>query len=164
MVISVAEDAIYRWAQRWNEERSVEDRDRSGRPPALGEKEKKEIKRLPDWNEHGKHGINPSTWTCTEPRLYFLRKGVTVSEETVRRCLRDMGAHYVKATLEYAETYSREVASERDEFAVSFISDMNAKPDDAVLLFEYQTSIDSSHNGATTASALSALSKAVSTG
>jgi hypothetical protein len=36
MVISVAEDAIYRWAQRWNEERSVEDRDRSGRPPALG--------------------------------------------------------------------------------------------------------------------------------
>jgi transposase len=38
MVFSVAEDVIYRWAQRWNEERSVEDRDRSGRPPALGEK------------------------------------------------------------------------------------------------------------------------------
>jgi hypothetical protein len=75
-----------------------------------------------------------------------------------------MGAHYVRATLEYAETYSREVASEREEFAVRFISDMNAKPDDAVVPFEYEMSIDSSHNGATTASALSTLSKAGSTG
>jgi hypothetical protein len=58
-----------------------------------------------------------------------------------------MGAHYVNATPEYAETYGREVDSEREEFAVRFISDMNAKPDDAVVLFEYEMSIDSSHNG-----------------
>ena len=50
----VDEETLYRWAQRWNEERSVEDRDRSGRPPALGEKEKKEIKRLLDENDPGK--------------------------------------------------------------------------------------------------------------
>jgi hypothetical protein len=64
-----------------------------------------------------------------------------------------MGSHYVKATPEYAETYSREVASEREEFAVRFIRDMNAKPDDVVLLFEYEMSIDGSHNGATAAMA-----------
>ena len=143
----VDEETVYRWAQRWNEERSVEDRDRSGRPPALGEKEKKEIKRLLDENDPGKHGINSSTWTCTELRLYFLRKGITVSEETIRRCLRDMGAHYVKATLEYAETYSREVVSEREEFAARFMKDMDAKPDDVVVLFEDEMSIDRSHNG-----------------
>ena len=112
-VFSVAEDAIYRWAQRWNEERSVDDRDRSGRPPALGEKEKKEIRRLLDENDPGRHGINSSTWTCTELRLYFRRRGIAVSEETIRRCLIDIGAHYVKAVLEYAEAYSREVAGER---------------------------------------------------
>jgi len=58
-----------------------------------------------------------------------------------------MGSHYVRAKPEYAKTYSREVASEREEFAVRFISDMNAKPDDAVVPFEYEMSIDSSHNG-----------------
>ena len=58
-----------------------------------------------------------------------------------------MGAHYVKAVLEYAEAYSPEVASEREEFTSKFIRDMNAKPDDVVVLFEDEMSIDRSHNG-----------------
>ena len=47
-MFSVDEDTIYRWAERWNEERSVADLERSGRPPSLGEDEKKEMKRLID--------------------------------------------------------------------------------------------------------------------
>ena len=105
-IFSVDEDTVYRWAERWNSEKSVADLERSGRPPTLGEKEKKEIKRLLDENDPGKHGINSSTWTCTELRLYFRKKGISVSEEIIRRCLRKMGVHYVKATLEYAETCS----------------------------------------------------------
>ena len=35
-----------------------------------------------------------------------------------------MGAHYVKATLEYAETYNADVVREREEFARKFIGDM----------------------------------------
>ena len=107
----------------------------------------KEIKRLLDEHDPDRHDINSSTWTCTELRLYFQRQGITVSEETIRRCLRDMGAHYVKAVLEYAEAYGPEVASEREEFAGKFIRDMDAKPDDVVVLFEDEMSIDRSHNG-----------------
>ena len=58
-----------------------------------------------------------------------------------------MGAHYVKATLEYAETYSTDAVREREEFARKFIRDTNAKPDDAVVLFGDEMSIDRSHNG-----------------
>ena len=47
-----------------------------------------------------------------------------------------MGARYVKATLEYAETYSADVVREREEFARQFTRDMNAKPEDVVILFE----------------------------
>ena len=101
-IFSVDEDTVYRWAERWNSEKSVADPERSGRPPTLSEKEKKEIKRLLDENDPSKQGINSSTWTCTELRLYFQKKGIAVSEETIRRCLREMGARYVKATLEYS--------------------------------------------------------------
>ena len=97
---SVDEDTLYRWVERWNSEKDVSDRERSGRPPSLGENEKKDMKHLIDENDPGKHGINSSTWTYTELRLYFEGKGIAVSEETIRRCLKEMRSHYVKATLE----------------------------------------------------------------
>ena len=102
-VFSVAEDAIYRCAQRWNGERSVKYGDRSGMPTVPGEKEKKDMKHLLDENDPGKHGINSLTWTCTELRLHFQKNGITVFEESIRCCLRDRGTHYGRATLEYAE-------------------------------------------------------------
>ena len=86
------------------------------------------MKRLIDESDPEKHGINSSTWTCTELRIYFRKKGISVSEETIRRCLRKMGAHYVKAALEYAETFNDEVVKEREEFARAFIEDVKAKP------------------------------------
>ena len=111
---SVDEYTVYRWAERWNSEKNVTDRERSGRPPSLGGNEKKEIKRLIEENDPGKYGINSSTWTCTELRIYFEKKGITFSEEAIRRSLVEMGAHYVKATLEYSETFSDDVVKERE--------------------------------------------------
>ena len=105
------------------------------------------MKHLIDENDPGKHGINSSTWTCTELRIHFEKKGIVVSDETIRRSLIEMGAHYVKATLEYAGTFSDEVVKEREEFARAFIEDVKTKPDDVVVLFENEMSIDRSHNG-----------------
>lgn len=67
-------------AQRWNEQTSVEERDRSSRPPVFGEMEKNELKRLLGENHPGRHGINSLTWMRTELRLYIRRKSITVSE------------------------------------------------------------------------------------
>ena len=65
---SVDEDTVYRWTERWNSEKSVADHERSGRPPTFREK------------DTGEHGINSSTWTCTELRLHFQKNGITVFE------------------------------------------------------------------------------------
>ena len=146
-VFSIAEDAIYRWAERWNSEKDVSDRERSGRPTSLGENEKKEMKCPLDDNYPGKQGINSSTWTCTELRLYFEGNGIAASEETIRRCLKEMRAHNVKATLESSETFGDEVVKEREAFARQFIEDVKAKPKDGVVLYEEEMSIDRSHNG-----------------
>ncbi|MCL5253657.1 MAG: transposase [Candidatus Thermoplasmatota archaeon] len=105
------------------------------------------MKRLLDENDPVKHGINSSTWTSTELRLHLHKSGIAISEETIRRCLREMGAHYVRATLECAETYSTDAFSKREKLARKFIRDMSAKLDDAVILEEDEMSIDSSHNG-----------------
>ena len=144
---SVDEDTLYRLAERWNSEKDVSDRERSRSPQSLGENERKEMKRLLDENDPAKHGINSSTWTCIELRLYFEWKSIVVSEEIIRRCLKEMGAHYVKTTLEYSETLSDEVVREREAFARQFMKDVKAKPKDAVVLFEDEMSIDRSHNG-----------------
>lgn len=146
-VFSVAEDAIYRCAQRWNGERSVKYGDRSGMPTVPGEKEKKDMKHLLDENDPGKHGINSLTWTCTELRLHFQKNGITVFEESIRCCLRDRGTHYGKATLEYVDTYSADAVREKEEFARRFIRDIDAKSDDLVVLFEDEMPIDRSHSG-----------------
>ncbi|MEM3650330.1 MAG: winged helix-turn-helix domain-containing protein, partial [Candidatus Jordarchaeaceae archaeon] len=79
-----------------------------------------------------KHGINASFWDRRELRLYFLRRGKTVSQETVRRCLKSMGARYVKAEIEYAEANE----DEREKFARQFLQDLASKPDSVVVLFQ----------------------------
>ena len=59
-----------------------------------------------------------------------------------------MGANYVKAMLEYSETYSLAVLRKREKFTVRFIREMvDARPEDVVVLFEDEMSIARSHNG-----------------
>ena len=81
-----------------------------------------------------------------ETGQYGSTRGFRVTPE-LYSILIEMGAHYVKTTLEYAETFSDEVVKEREEFAGAFIEDVKAKPDDVVVLFEDEMSMDRSHNG-----------------
>jgi len=102
----IDEATVYRWVERWNEERDLKDKPRDGRPPVFGDKETRELHRLIEENNPKKYGLKVSMWTCAELRDYFLRKGIDVSVETLRRKLVEMKAHYVKATLVYAEADS----------------------------------------------------------
>ncbi|MEM2956854.1 MAG: IS630 family transposase [Candidatus Jordarchaeaceae archaeon] len=131
-IFCVDEATIYRWIERWQVERNLADQPREGRPPKLDEKDKEEIRKLVEENDPTKHGINASFWDCRELRLYFLRRGKTVSQETVRRCLKSMGARYVKAEIEYAEADE----DEREKFARQFLQDLASKPDSVVVLFQ----------------------------
>jgi transposase len=52
-IFCVDADSIYNWTRRWEEEKTLEDKPRSGKPPAFSEAEKREMKRLIDENDRG---------------------------------------------------------------------------------------------------------------
>lgn len=140
----VDEQTIYNWINKWREEGNVINEPKSGRPPAFTDKEKRELKRLVDENDPKSQGINASFWDCTELRKYFLKNGKDVSEDTIERYLLDMGAHYVKAQLEYKEADEQK----QREFALQFLKDIKKMTKATVLLFEDEMSANTSpHKG-----------------
>lgn len=143
-IFCVDEQTIYNWINRWRESRDISSKPKSGRPPAFTEEEKRELKRLVEENEPKKHGINASFWDCAELHKYYMKNGKNVSEDTIERCLLEMGAHYVKAQIEYKEA---DLEQQR-QFALEFLRDMKKRTDTTILLFEDEMSVNTSpHKG-----------------
>jgi len=140
----VDEQTIYNWINKWREERGLANKPKSGRPPVFTEEEKKELEKLVKENDPKKHGINACFWDCTELCKYFLMNGKKVSVDTIERTLIEMGAHYIKAQIEYKEA---DFEKQR-EFALRFLRDLKKKTDAIVLLFEDEMSANTSpHKG-----------------
>jgi transposase len=72
-IIAVEESTVYDWIHRWEAERSVSDKPRSGSPPKLTEEDEKEIKELIAENDPKRYGINAMSYTTAELHEYFLR-------------------------------------------------------------------------------------------
>ena len=133
-IFCVDDSTIYRWIEQWNEEKNMHYKSKSGRTVAFDEKDKDEIKNLLKENNPQKHGINASAWDTKELHLYFQNNGKTVSRETIRRCLKDIGARYVKAQIQYPEAD----LEEQKEFARKFFSEK--EKGSAVILFHDEMS------------------------
>ena len=104
VVIDVEESTIYDWIHRWEEERDIKDKPRSGRPEKLTEKDDKDLKDILDNKSPTYFGINAATWTTRELHEYFLKvHHKEVDEETIRQHLHTINAHYVKGQLVYKE-------------------------------------------------------------
>ncbi len=100
----VERQTIHDWINRWNEEKNLSDKPRSGRPEKITEEDEKKIRRLIDENDPKKYGINASSYTTKELQIYFMKfNNKFIDEETFRVHLLRTGAHYVKAQLRYKE-------------------------------------------------------------
>ena len=98
------ESTIYDWIHRWEEERNVKDKPRSGRPQKLTKEDDKDLKDILDNKSPKDFGINAATWTTRELHEYFLKvHHKDVDEETIRQHLHTINAHYVKGQLVYKE-------------------------------------------------------------
>lgn len=135
-IFCVDEDSIGGWIKRWKEEKTLSDKPKSGRPPAFNDDEKKDLKKLIDENDPQKHGMNASFWDCAELRKYYLSRGKDISEDAIRRTLKEMGAHYVKAQFEYNEA---DLEKQRN-FALDFLADIKKLTEKIALLFEDEMS------------------------
>ena len=143
-IFCVDESSIYGWIQRWKDEGTLSDKPKSGRPPAFTNVEKKDLKRLVKENDPQAHGINASFWDCAELRKYYLLQRKDVSEDAIRTALLGMGAHYVKAQIEYREA---DLEKQR-KFALQFLKDIQGIADDIALLFQDEMSAGTSpHKG-----------------
>lgn len=138
-IFSVDEGTIYRWIERWQEEKRLSDKPKRGRPGSLSEEEKQMIRDLVTEGNPKKHGINASIWNTKELREYFYKKGKNVSQETIRRCLKEMGARYVKVDLENV----KDDIKMKEEFVKKFVDVMKYNPS-LIMLFEDELLADSS--------------------
>jgi len=135
-IFCVDDATVYRWVELWRTERRVSDAPRDGRPPVLDEKDKRKIRDLIEEGDPKKHGLNAGSWGTSELQAYFARRGKHVSRETLRVCLKGMGAHYVKAVIKYAEADLEKQAA----FARQFFEELATKPDSVVVLFQDEMS------------------------
>ena len=97
----VDRSTVYDWIVEWKREKQLTDKQKEGRPPSFGEKEKEEMKDLVAENDLSKHGFQVTMWDTKSLQLYFEGKEINVSRETIRRTLLSMGGHYVKSVHEY---------------------------------------------------------------
>ncbi len=103
-IIAVEESTIYDWIRKWEVEKDVKGRPRSGRPSKLTDEDDKEIDSLLDDKIPKDFGINSTTWTTRELHEYFIRiHNKYVDEETIRQHLHRINTHYVKGQLVYKE-------------------------------------------------------------
>lgn len=137
-IFCVDDDTIRNWVKKWEEEKNLKGAPRDGRSPSLAENDKKEIKKLVEENNPRKHGLNASSWDCSELKKYFARNGRIFSLEVIRKALKEMGARYVKAVIEFPEADEKK----RLAFARKFIK--QEKNANALVLFEDEMSTETS--------------------
>ena len=125
-IFSVGEATLYRWMERWEGGKKLSDRPKRGRPSTFTEREKQIIRKLICEGDPKKYGIEATLWNTKELQEYFSNNGKKVSQETIRRCLKEMGATYTK-TDDTRKTV---------EFAWQFMDDIKIPPSLLMLLEE----------------------------
>ncbi len=133
-IFSVDEGTLYRWMERWREERKLSDKPKRGRPCSFTEEDTKRLVELLIEGDPQKHGIDASFWNTKELMEYFARRGRFVSQETIRRRLKEIGAKYVKAGREDTDSEGKE--TEIEIYTKRFIEDMKYNPHLLSILLE----------------------------
>jgi len=134
-IFTVDEGTVYRWVDRWHLERSLSDKPKVGRPGALAASDVELLRELVLEAEPEKRGVKAAYWSTKELRDYLAAQGRRVSQETVRRCLRRMGAVYIKPDeVECAE--EKPPPADRLPESMRLIDNIRFNPHSLALLFD----------------------------
>lgn len=94
----VDEETIRLWIKKWDEEKNVKDKPRSGNKKKLSKEQEEEICKLLDENNPQEHGYKTATWDCVELKKFVDDKfKIEISDETIRKILKKHGFSYKKA-------------------------------------------------------------------
>lgn len=96
-IFYVDEETIRLWINKWETEKIMVDKQRSGKPPKLTKEEEEELCRMVEENKPEDHGYNVATWDCVELQIYVKNKfDKEVSDECIRKILKKNGFNYKK--------------------------------------------------------------------
>lgn len=113
----VDEETVRAWIKKWDEEKHIEDKPRTGKPPKLTKEQLEELVNLVDENNPHKHGYKSATWDCVELKKFVEDKfKIEISDETIRKILKKHGFSYKKA--EYL--FSKRDLEKRNNFIAEF--------------------------------------------
>jgi transposase len=136
----VERQTVYDWIERWKEDRNLSNKPKSGRTESFTDEEKETMKKLVDEDDPKKYGVNVSHWDTKGLQIYFSERGKIVSRETIRICLHQLGAHYVKAVHRYSEADRKE----QIEFAKRELERIDSTSEDITILFGDEASVGGS--------------------
>lgn len=93
----VDEDTIRNWMKKWNEEKTTDDKFRSGKPKTITPLIEQRICEIVDENEPEKQGFIATSWDCKEIRIWLEKMyNLKVSDEQIRKILKRNGFNYRK--------------------------------------------------------------------
>lgn len=125
-------DTIRLWIHKWNEEKCILDRKRSGRPPQLTSDQEQEICQIVDENNPQKEGYDVSRWDCPELQVLIKEKYIIdLSYEAIRKMLRRNGFCYCKT--EYL--FLKRNEEQRRSFVAETLDISESKFENTVLFF-----------------------------
>ena len=128
----VDEETIRLWITKWDGEKSVRDKQRSGKPPKLIKEQEKEICDLVDENNPQEHGYKTAIWDCVELKKYIGDKyGIWLSRETIRKLLKRNRFKYKKA--EYL--FSKRDIEKRNHFIEELFALYEANMQNTEIMF-----------------------------
>jgi transposase len=136
-IVFADEETVRLWIKRWETEKVMLDKQRSGKPPKLTKEEEDELCRLVEENKPEDHGYTVSTWDCVELQRYVDDHfNKTLSDESIRKMLKRNGFNYKKITY----LFSKRDMQSRNNFVSNLIGLYEAKMNNTVIMFSDEAS------------------------
>jgi len=98
----VDEDTVRNWIKKWEEEKTTQDKLRTGKPKKITLGIEQRICEIVDENNPEEHGILATSWDCNEIRIWLKKMyGVEASNEQIRKILKRNGFNYRKLNYKF---------------------------------------------------------------
>jgi putative transposase len=98
----VDEDTVRNWIKKWDEEKTTDDKFRSGKPKKINPEIEQRICEIVDENEPQKHGFIATSWDCNEIRIWLKKMyDIEASNEQIRKILKKNGFNYRKLNYKF---------------------------------------------------------------
>ena len=100
----VDEDTVRNWIKKWCEEKTTEDKSRSGKPKKITPEIEQRICEIVDENNPQEHGFIATSWDCNEIRIWLKKMyDLKVSNEQIRKILKKNGFNYRKLNYKFIQ-------------------------------------------------------------